>query len=76
MANSNWDEGVGTLRESDLQAGAINHMLRIQLPSDMLKSYSDSPYQLAPNAWPQTEEDGFAVNGNGGTPTAAPSPTA
>jgi hypothetical protein len=27
--NSNQDEGVGTLRESDLRAGRINHMLRI-----------------------------------------------
>ena len=38
--NSNQDEGVGTLRESDLQAGTIDHMLRINLPVDMLKSVS------------------------------------
>jgi hypothetical protein len=54
------------LRESDLQAGVINHMLRMELPMDMLQSYSSSVTQLAPNAWPQTQEDGFAVNGNGG----------
>ncbi len=57
--NSNQDEGVGTLRESDLQAGTINHMLRINVPDDMLKSVTSSPTQLAANAWPQTEEDHF-----------------
>jgi hypothetical protein len=67
-ADSDWDQGVGTLRESDLQAGTIDHMLRIQLPTDMLMSYSNSVTQLAPNAWPQTAEDGFAINGAGGTP--------
>ena len=67
VADSNWDEGVGTLRESDLQAGTIDHMLRIQLPTDMLMSYSNSSTTaLAPYAWPQTAEDGFAINGNGG----------
>jgi hypothetical protein len=68
VANSNWDEGVGTLRESDLQAGTIAHMLRLQLPTDMLMSFTSSVSQLASYAWPQTEEDGFAINGNGGTP--------
>jgi hypothetical protein len=64
---SNFDEGVGTLLESDLQSGSINHMLRMELPTDMLQSYSQtSTNQLAPYAWPQTEEDGFAINGNGG----------
>ena len=57
--NSNQDEGVGTLRESDLQAGTIDHMLRINLPVGMLKSVSSSANQLAANAWPQTAEDGF-----------------
>jgi hypothetical protein len=67
VANSNWDEGVGTLRESDLQAGTIDHMLRMELPTDMLMSYSKtSTTALAPYAWPQTAEDGFAINGNGG----------
>ncbi|HET6609736.1 MAG TPA: hypothetical protein VFG62_23905, partial [Rhodopila sp.] len=66
VANSNWDEGVGTLRESDLQAGSIDHMLRMEAPTTMLMSYTSSAYQLAPYAWPQTQEDGFAVNGNGG----------
>jgi hypothetical protein len=68
VASSNWDQGVGTLRENDLQAGTIDHMLRIQMPTGMLASYSNSVTQLAPYAWPQTQEDGFAVNGNGGTP--------
>ncbi|OYV34958.1 MAG: hypothetical protein B7Z80_19775 [Rhodospirillales bacterium 20-64-7] len=68
VASSNWDEGVGTLRESDLQAGSINHMLRMELPTDMLMSYTNSVNQLAPYAWPQTQEDGFAINGNGGPP--------
>jgi hypothetical protein len=65
--NSNEDEGVGTLRESDLQAGTIDHMLRVEMPTDMLESYSQSSTSvLAPYAWPQTAEDGFAINGNGG----------
>jgi len=65
--NSNFDQGVGTLRESDLQAGTIDHMLRMELPPDMLMSYSQtSTNVLAPYAWPQTAEDGFAINGNGG----------
>lgn len=55
---SNWDQGVGALRQSDLQAGTINHMLRMELPTSMLQSYSSSAYQLAPYAWPQTQEDG------------------
>jgi hypothetical protein len=67
VAHSNWDQGVGTLRQSDLQAGTINHMLRLNMPTDMLKSYSQtSTTILAPYAWPQTEEDGFALNGHGG----------
>jgi hypothetical protein len=68
VANSNWDQGVGTLRQHDLTAGTIDHMLRIQMPTQMLMSFSSSVQQLAPYAWPQTEEDGFAINGNGGTP--------
>nr|WP_294514059.1 hypothetical protein [uncultured Rhodopila sp.] len=69
VANSNWDEGVGTLRESDLQSGSIDHMLRMELPIDMLESYSKTSVStLAPYAWPQTQEDGFAINGNGGPP--------
>jgi hypothetical protein len=67
-SGSNYDEAVGTLRQSDLEAGVINHMLRIQLPTEMLKSYSNSISELAPHAWPQTQEDGFAINGKGGTP--------
>ena len=70
--NSNQDEGVGTLRESDLQAGTIDHMLRINLPDDMLKSVSSNSNQLAANAWPQTAEDGFRPD----PPTPAPFPTA
>ncbi|MEA2740362.1 MAG: hypothetical protein QOH05_3669, partial [Acetobacteraceae bacterium] len=67
VAGSNWDEGVGTLRQTDLQAGSINHMLRMELPTDMLMSYSNTSVSaLAPYAWPQTQEDGFAINGNGG----------
>ncbi len=65
--NSNWDEGVGTLRESDLLAGTINHMLRINLPDDMLKSVSSNSNQLAANAWPQTAEDGFGPTAYTGT---------
>ncbi|MBS0640052.1 MAG: hypothetical protein JSS43_09285 [Proteobacteria bacterium] len=65
--NSNWDQGVGTLRQSDLDAGAIHHMLRIELPTSMLLSYSSSAYQLAPNAWPQTQEDGFGPQNYTGT---------
>lgn len=57
-ANSDWDEGVGTLRESDLQSGTIDHMLRVELPTDMLQSVTNSAYQLASYAWPQTQEDG------------------
>jgi hypothetical protein len=42
-------------------------MLRVELPTDMLMSYSNtSTTALAPYAWPQTAEDGFAINGNGG----------
>jgi hypothetical protein len=55
---SDWDQGVGTLRESDLQSGTIDHTLRMELPTDMLQSFSNSAFQLAPNAWPQTQEDG------------------
>ena len=56
--NGNNDEGVGTLRASDLAAGTINHMLRMELPTDMLASYSNSPNgPLAPNAWPRTTQD-------------------
>ena len=58
VAGSSWDEGVGTLRESDLQAGTIDHMLRMELSTDMLKSFYSTAYQLAPYAWPQTQEDG------------------
>ena len=65
--NSNQDEGVGTLRESDLQAGTIDHMLRINLPDDMLYSVSSNSNQLAANAWPQTEEDGFGPTAYTGT---------
>jgi hypothetical protein len=65
--NSNQDEGVGTLRESDLQAGTINHMLRINLPNDMLQSVSADSNQLAANAWPQTAEDGFGPTAYTGT---------
>jgi hypothetical protein len=65
--HGNQDQGVGTLREGDLRAGTVNHMLRIEMPEFMLKSYSrTSTRHLAPNAWPQTEEDGFALNGKGG----------
>jgi len=64
--NSNWDEGVGTLTGADLQAGTIDHMLRMELPTTMLESYTNDTNQLAPFAYPQTQEDGFAVNGNGG----------
>jgi hypothetical protein len=64
---SNFDEGVGTLTQGDLQSGSIDHMLRIELPTDMLESFSKTSVStLAPNAWPQTQEDGFAINGNGG----------
>src|SRR5271166_2322142 len=64
-----FDEGVGTLRQSDLNAGSIDHMLRIEIPTSMAESYSStSTTTLAPYAWPQTEEDGFAINGDGGTP--------
>jgi dienelactone hydrolase len=71
---SNWDQGVGTLREHDLQAGTIDHMLRLELPFNMLKSWDpNSTTNLAPYAWPQTAEDGFAINGNGNPPYPAPS---
>jgi hypothetical protein len=67
--NSDWDEGVGTLTQADLQAGTIDHMLRVQIPTTMAQSFNpNSTNQLAPNAWPQTAEDGFANNGDGGTP--------
>lgn len=65
--NGNWDQGVGTLRESDLQAGTINHMLRIELPTSMLLSVSSSPNQLASYAWPQTQEDGNGPSAYTGT---------
>lgn len=55
--HSNWDQGVGTLRESDLRAGMIAHMLRAELPADMLKSYGSRSSDMAPYAWPQTQED-------------------
>ena len=64
---SDWDEGVGTLRQSDLTAGTIDHMLRMELPFDMLQSYSSSAYQLAPYAWPQNQEDGFGPSVYSGT---------
>src|SRR5689334_9927733 len=56
--HSNWDTAVGTIRESDLQAGTIDHMLRITLPPSMLSSVGDTADQLASYAWPQTAEDG------------------
>jgi hypothetical protein len=65
--HSNWDEGVGTLTQADLQAGTIDHMLRMELPMNMLFSYDkNNTNNLAPFAYPQTQEDGFANNGNGG----------
>jgi hypothetical protein len=58
---------MGTLTEEDLQSGTIDHTLGIAIPTTMLHSYdSSTPYVLAPNAWPQTQEDGFAISGNGG----------
>ena len=64
--HSNWDQGVGTLTQNDLKAGTIDHMLRMELPFGMLKSWSStSTTDLAPYAYPQTQEDGFALNGNG-----------
>jgi hypothetical protein len=68
QSSGDFDEGVGTLTQSDLSAGTIDHMLRIEIPTSMAESYTNSPYQLAPFAWPQTQEDGFAINGDGGTP--------
>lgn len=65
--NSNQDEGVGTLTETDLLSGTINHMLRINLPNDMLQSVSSNAGQLAANAWPQTKEDGFGPSAYTGT---------
>ncbi len=67
VSGSNWDEGVGTIRQSDLQAGTINHMLRVAVPTDMLQSYYPTAYQLAPNAWPQTQEDGNGPSAYSGT---------
>jgi hypothetical protein len=67
VANSNWDEGVGTLRQSDVARGSVNHMLRVEMSADMLASYTSDTNQLAPYAWPQISEDGFAVSGSGGT---------
>ncbi len=65
--HSNWDEGVGTLTQNDLTAGTIDHMLRMELPTTMLMSYDkNNTNNLAPFAYPQTQEDGFANNGNGG----------
>jgi hypothetical protein len=64
---SDWDQGVGTLRESDLQSGAIDHTLRMELPTDMLQSFTNSAFQLAPNAWPQTQEDGNGPSVYSGT---------
>jgi len=65
--HSNWDEGVGTLTQNDLQAGTIDHMLRMELPTTMLASYDkNNTNNLAPFAYPQTQEDGFANNANGG----------
>jgi hypothetical protein len=65
---SNWDGGVGTLRGADLAAGSIDHMLRVEVSVSMLQSWDpNSVTNLAPYAWPQTREDGFA-NG-GGVPT-------
>ena len=64
--HSNWDQGVGTLTQNDLKAGTIDHMLRMELPFGMLKSWSStSTNDLAPYAYPQTQEDGFALSGNG-----------
>jgi hypothetical protein len=65
--HSNWDEGVGTLTQNDLQAGTIDHMLRMEVPMSMLYSYDkNNTNNLAPFAYPQTQEDGFANNGDGG----------
>ena len=64
--NSNQDEGVGTLTQSDLTAGTIDHMLRIMLPDDMLQSDQTSS-GLAANAWPQTLEDGDGPTAYTGT---------
>lgn len=65
--NSNWDNEVGVITEHDLQSGVIDHMLNVALPTTMLHSYSSTSTDvLAPNAWPQSSEDGFALNGNGG----------
>ena len=64
--HSNQDEGVGTLTQADLTAGTIDHMLRIMLPDDMLKSDQTSSGLAAP-AWPQTQEDGFGPTAYTGT---------
>lgn len=65
--NSNWDQGAGTLRESDLRAGVIAHLLRVEVPWDMLKSYGSNPTDMAPYAWPQTQEDGNGPKAYTGT---------
>lgn len=65
--DSNWDQGVGTLRGLDLKEGTIHHMLRAEIPSNMAMSWSKTTTAtLAPNAWPQTAEDGYALTGSGG----------
>lgn len=65
--NSNWDNEVGVITEHDLASGVIDHMLNVALPTTMLHSYSNTSTDvLAPNAWPQSSEDGFALSGNGG----------
>jgi hypothetical protein len=63
--SGDWDQGVGTLRASDLAAGSIDHMLRIEVPTTMLHSPDPSSVNdLLPYAYPGTREDGFA-NGGG-----------
>ena len=55
------------MREIDLQAGVINHMLRVEMPELMLLSYDpNNTSDLCPYCWPQTEEDGFANSGGAG----------
>ncbi len=68
---SDFDFAVGTITQQDLtqatNTGAIGHMLRIAIPTNLAESYGSSFTDIASYAGPQTMEDGFGPQQYSGT---------